>query len=138
MKRTLGVCYYPEHWPEDIWATDAQADGGGWFELGCGSESSRGPAWNPSAGALRVGLARPCDRDPWGRRLEGHLGHAHCHAASVDARQAYPDMLAHDAAGRKRASLALAAIIASAIRLTEPKRGGSQNLWPSATVHHLT
>ena len=24
MKRTLGVCYYPEHWPEDIWATDAR------------------------------------------------------------------------------------------------------------------
>ena len=23
MKRTLGVCYYPEHWPEDIWAEDA-------------------------------------------------------------------------------------------------------------------
>ncbi len=24
MKRTLGVCYYPEHWPEDIWAEDAR------------------------------------------------------------------------------------------------------------------
>ncbi|MDJ0626753.1 MAG: beta-galactosidase [Rhodobacter sp.] len=23
MKRTLGVCYYPEHWPEEIWADDA-------------------------------------------------------------------------------------------------------------------
>ena len=23
MKRTLGVCYYPEHWPEAIWAEDA-------------------------------------------------------------------------------------------------------------------
>ena len=23
MKRALGVCYYPEHWPEDIWARDA-------------------------------------------------------------------------------------------------------------------
>ena len=23
MKRTLGVCYYPEHWPEDLWAEDA-------------------------------------------------------------------------------------------------------------------
>lgn len=23
-KRTLGVCYYPEHWPEDWWATDAR------------------------------------------------------------------------------------------------------------------
>lgn len=24
MKRTLGVCYYPEHWPENIWAEDAR------------------------------------------------------------------------------------------------------------------
>ena len=23
MKRTLGVCYYPEHWPEEAWAEDA-------------------------------------------------------------------------------------------------------------------
>lgn len=23
MKRTLGTCYYPEHWPESQWATDA-------------------------------------------------------------------------------------------------------------------
>lgn len=25
MKRRLGVCYYPEHWPEDCWAGDARA-----------------------------------------------------------------------------------------------------------------
>lgn len=24
MKRTLGTCYYPEHWPQDIWEDDAQ------------------------------------------------------------------------------------------------------------------
>ena len=24
MKRSLGTCYYPEHWPEDIWADDAR------------------------------------------------------------------------------------------------------------------
>lgn len=24
MKRTLGTCYYPEHWSEDIWAQDAK------------------------------------------------------------------------------------------------------------------
>lgn len=24
MKRTLGTCYYPEHWPEEIWAEDAR------------------------------------------------------------------------------------------------------------------
>ena len=24
LKRTLGTCYYPEHWPEDMWAEDAK------------------------------------------------------------------------------------------------------------------
>ncbi|WEK49932.1 MAG: beta-galactosidase [Candidatus Kaistia colombiensis] len=24
MKRTLGICYYPEHWPEAMWADDAR------------------------------------------------------------------------------------------------------------------
>jgi beta-galactosidase len=24
MKRSLGCCYYPEHWPEEIWAEDAR------------------------------------------------------------------------------------------------------------------
>ena len=24
MKRTLGTCYYPEHWPEEIWESDAR------------------------------------------------------------------------------------------------------------------
>ena len=24
MKRTLGVCYYPEHWPRDVWEDDAR------------------------------------------------------------------------------------------------------------------
>ncbi len=24
MKRTLGTCYYPEHWPEEIWVEDAR------------------------------------------------------------------------------------------------------------------
>ena len=24
MKRTLGTCYYPEHWPRDIWESDAR------------------------------------------------------------------------------------------------------------------
>jgi len=23
-KRELGTCYYPEHWPDDIWKTDAK------------------------------------------------------------------------------------------------------------------
>jgi beta-galactosidase len=37
MKRTLGVCYYPEHWPEDEWADDAarMVDAGlSWVRIG--------------------------------------------------------------------------------------------------------
>lgn len=37
MKRTLGVCYYPEHWPEDIWAHDAAQmveNGLSWVRIG--------------------------------------------------------------------------------------------------------
>jgi beta-galactosidase len=37
MKRTLGVCYYPEHWPEDRWAIDAAqmvANGLTWVRIG--------------------------------------------------------------------------------------------------------
>ena len=37
MKRTLGVCYYPEHWPEDWWAEDAArmaAIGLTWVRIG--------------------------------------------------------------------------------------------------------
>ncbi len=37
MNRTLGVCYYPEHWPEDQWAEDAAqmvATGLTWVRIG--------------------------------------------------------------------------------------------------------
>ncbi|MFY0617244.1 beta-galactosidase [Shimia sp.] len=37
MKQELGVCYYPEHWPEDIWAKDAAdmvAAGISWVRIG--------------------------------------------------------------------------------------------------------
>ncbi|WP_071795781.1 beta-galactosidase [Natronohydrobacter thiooxidans] len=37
MKRTLGVCYYPEHWPEAIWREDARrmtAAGLTWVRIG--------------------------------------------------------------------------------------------------------
>jgi beta-galactosidase len=37
MKRTLGVCYYPEHWPENRWETDAAqmvASGLTWVRIG--------------------------------------------------------------------------------------------------------
>ena len=37
MTRTLGVCYYPEHWPESLWAKDAaqmKATGLTWVRIG--------------------------------------------------------------------------------------------------------
>lgn len=37
MKRALGTCYYPEHWPEDIWADDAKRmaeTGLSWVRIG--------------------------------------------------------------------------------------------------------
>ena len=37
MNRTLGVCYYPEHWPETRWETDAAqmvANGLSWVRIG--------------------------------------------------------------------------------------------------------
>jgi hypothetical protein len=37
VKRGLGVCYYPEHWPEDVWAEDAarMAEAGiDWVRIG--------------------------------------------------------------------------------------------------------
>ncbi len=37
MNRALGVCYYPEHWPEDMWAQDAAemvAAGFSWVRIG--------------------------------------------------------------------------------------------------------
>ena len=52
MKRTLGTCYYPEHWPEEMWDADARrmADAGlTWVRIG-------EFAWSklePSPGELR-------------------------------------------------------------------------------------
>ena len=37
MKRTLGVCYYPEHWPKNLWKEDAKrmAEAGlSWVRIG--------------------------------------------------------------------------------------------------------
>ncbi len=100
MKRTLGVCYYPEHWPETQWREDAarMADMGlTWVRIG-------EFAWNrmePQPGAydfdwldraidvlgaagLRVVLGTPTATPPrW--MLEHH-----------------PDMIALDAQGRPR------------------------------------
>ena len=100
MKRTLGTCYYPEHWPEEIWVEDArrmQASGLTWVRIGEFAWSRLEPkpgvfAWGwldraieilGSAG-LKVVLGTPTATPPrW----------------VVDK---HPDMLAVDAEGRPR------------------------------------
>jgi beta-galactosidase len=100
MKRTLGVCYYPEHWPESQWAEDAtrmKAVGITWVRI---AEF----AWSrmePTPGAL--------DWD-WLDRAIATLG-AHglkvvlCTPTATPPRwmiTRHPDMLAVDAQGRPR------------------------------------
>ena len=100
MKRTLGTCYYPEHWPEAIWAEDARrmADLGlTWVRIGEFAWSRLEPRardltfeWLDRAieilgsAGLKVVLGTPTATPPrW----------------MLDK---YPDMLAVDAEGRTR------------------------------------
>jgi len=100
MIRTLGVCYYPEHWPEELWAEDARrmADAGlTWVRIGEFAWSRLEPEpgrlefdWMDraiatlGAAGLKVVLGTPTATPPrW--MLARH-----------------PDMLAHDAQGRAR------------------------------------
>ncbi|MEM8787361.1 MAG: beta-galactosidase [Pseudomonadota bacterium] len=100
MNRTLGVCYYPEHWPEDIWAEDAarMVDTGlSWVRIGEFAWSRMEPVpgdlrfdWldraidTLSAAGLKVILGTPTATPPrW--MVAKH-----------------PDMLAVDADGRPR------------------------------------
>ena len=97
---TLGTCYYPEHWPEDIWAEDARrmAEAGlTWVRIGEFAWSRIEPApgqldfdWldraidTLGAAGLKVILGTPTATPPrW--MIERH-----------------PDMLAHDRQGRPR------------------------------------
>ncbi|UWR65328.1 beta-galactosidase [Phaeobacter inhibens] len=100
MQRTLGTCYYPEHWPEDIWQEDAArmvAAGLTWVRIGEFSWSRIEP--NPGdlqwdwldraidtlvAAGLKVVLGTPTATPPrW--MMDRH-----------------PDMFALDADGRSR------------------------------------
>ncbi|MEL6204469.1 MAG: beta-galactosidase [Pseudomonadota bacterium] len=100
MKRTLGTCYYPEHWPEEVWAEDASRmveAGLTWVRIGEFAWSRIEPtpgsldfAWLDRAIAtladvgLRIVLGTPTATPPrW--MLTRH-----------------PDMLAVDADGRPR------------------------------------
>ncbi len=100
MKRTLGTCYYPEHWPREIWADDARrmaAAGLTWVRIAEFAWSRLEPepgryefGWLDEAIAvlgaagLRVVLGTPTAAPPrW--MIDRH-----------------PDMLAVDAEGRPR------------------------------------
>ncbi|MEZ5536640.1 MAG: beta-galactosidase [Thiolinea sp.] len=100
MQRTLGVCYYPEHWPRDIWEEDARrmaAAGLTWVRIGEFAWSRLEPqpgaydfTWLDEAiqilgaAGLKVVLGTPTATPPrW----------------ILDR---YPDMLALDAEGRPR------------------------------------
>lgn len=100
MKRTLGTCYYPEHWSRDIWAEDARRMaeiGLTWVRIGEFAWSRLEPkpgqlefGWLDDAievlgnAGLRVVLGTPTATPPrW----------------MVDK---HPDMLAVDVAGRPR------------------------------------
>ncbi len=100
MKRALGVCYYPEHWPEDQWPDDAarMAETGlTWVRIGEFAWSRLEPqpdrldfGWLDraievlGAAGLKVVLGTPTATPPrW--MLDRH-----------------PDMLAQDAQGRPR------------------------------------
>ncbi|MBV7395956.1 beta-galactosidase [Mameliella sediminis] len=100
MKRTLGTCYYPEHWPREIWEQDARrmADAGlTWVRIGEFAWSRLEPQpgqfhfdWLDEAieilgqAGLKVVLGTPTATPPrW--MLDRH-----------------PDMLAVDAEGRPR------------------------------------
>ena len=129
MKRSLGVCYYPEHWPEEIWALDAQQmveTGLTWVRIGEFAWSRLEPqpgqfdwGWLDRAIAtlgtagLKVILGTPTATPPrW----------------MLDK---YPDMLARNSAARS-ANLARGAIIVLATQPTETKPGGSRASWPNA------
>ncbi len=100
MQRTLGVCYYPEHWPEERWETDASqmaATGLSWVRIGEFAWSLMEPepgrfdwAWldraveTLGAAGLKVVMGTPTATPPrW----------------MIDK---YPDMLAVDANGHPR------------------------------------
>ncbi|MSU88892.1 beta-galactosidase [Rhodobacteraceae bacterium 2CG4] len=100
MNRQLGVCYYPEHWPEEIWAEDARR------------MADTGIAW------ARIGEFAWSRMEPEPGRLDwGWLDRAidTLHAAGVGVvlgtptatpprwmLDRHPDMLAVDAQGRPR------------------------------------
>jgi beta-galactosidase len=85
LKRTLGTCYYPEHWPEETWAEDAARMAGlglTWVRIG-------EFAWSrlePEPGRFDWGWMDRAFDVLTAAGLKIVSGHAHRHAAALDAR----------------------------------------------------
>jgi beta-galactosidase len=100
MKRTLGVCYYPEHWDEAQWQDDATrmaALGLTWVRIG-------EFAWTrmePEARATGPWLAGPRDRHAGAAGLKVVLGTPTATPPRWMLTK-HPDMLALDREGRPR------------------------------------
>ena len=100
MKRALGTCYYPEHWPEEMWAADARrmADTGlTWVRIG-------EFAWSrlePEPGDLRFEWLDRAIETLGSQGLKVVLGTPTATPPRwmIDK---HPDMLAVDAEGRPR------------------------------------
>ena len=79
---TLGVCYYPEHWPEDMWQADLQE------MKRCGIEVIRIAefAWNkfePQEGVYTFDFFRPLYGSGGKEGHESDLLYPDRHAAAV-------------------------------------------------------
>ncbi|MEM8554231.1 MAG: beta-galactosidase [Pseudomonadota bacterium] len=100
MKRSLGVCYYPEHWPEAIWADDAAR----MVDAGISRVRVGEFAWTrlePLPGELRFAWLDRALETLGNAGLEVILGTP----TATPPRwmlDSHPDMLAVDAEGRRR------------------------------------
>ena len=131
MKRTLGVCYYPEHWPEAQWAEDAARMAALGPDLGADRRIRLEPD-GAGARALTTGTGWTAPSRRWARAgLKVVLGTP----TATPPRwmlDRHPDMLA---AGPRRqtARLRLApALLLSRTAATAPNARASSPRWPNA------
>jgi hypothetical protein len=131
LKRTLGTCYYPEHWPEETWAEDAARMAGlglTWVRIGefAWSRLEAEPGrfdwgWMDrafdvlTAAGLKIVLGTPTATPPrW--MIDRH-----------------PDMLAVDATGARGASDPAGTTV-SRMTATGRRPSASPRRWPTATA----
>ena len=82
----LGVCYYPEHWPEDLWAEDAAR----MARIGLTYVRVGEFAWSaiePDPGRYDWGWLDRAVGDAGGRRPEDRHGHADRDPAEMAGRR---------------------------------------------------